>query len=619
MDTDSSRTPNRQPVPTWLDGLLPATLRGRLALTLVVVIFGVMVALGAYLVFAAKDLYVERLRDQMERQVQIIARAVGPAVDQGTIEAVDPLVKELSADVDTRITIVAEDGTVLGDSEADPRTMENHGGRAEIEEALRRGFGSSERTSSTLDEAFIYVAAPIPGNSGAVARVAQPLVEVDIAIRRVQRDVAIAAGVAAVLVAAAGIFVSRRITEPLDELRGHANQVASGRLEVAVRPASTRELGDLAHAFNMMTDRIRGLIRDSERSRQRLAAIVQNLSDGVILTDASQRVIDLNPAASRMLEASARWAAGQPFVVVARDHELADLLQKAMDGGEVTGATIEVGRRRKVLEAAAQRVTGPGEVLGVVVLRDITELRRLESVRREFVANVSHELRTPLASIRALVETLEAGAASDPEVAPDFLHRIVSEVDRLSALVNELLDLGRLESGRVTLKLEALDSAEVLRHGAERLRPQTERAGLTLDILVPDGLPTMAADRARIEQVLINLVHNAIKFTPTGGRIEVSATVADEMVEVSVADTGVGIDEEELPRVFERFYKADKSRRSDGTGLGLAITKHIVQAHQGTVWATSTLGEGSTFTFTIPLAGERIEPLPMGATSVTRR
>ncbi|MGH2562569.1 MAG: ATP-binding protein [Thermomicrobiales bacterium] len=589
------------------DGLIPATLRGRLALTLVVLIFGVMAGLGGYLVFAAKDLYIDRLRTQMERQVQVVARAVAPVVEQGAIEAVDPLVKELGADVDTRITIVAKDGAVLGDSDADPRTMENHSDRAEIRDALRRGLGSSERTSSTLDEAFMYVAVPIPGNSGAVARVAQPLAEVDSAIGRIQRDVAIAAGIAALLVAGAGIFVSRRITDPLDELRKHANQVASGRLDAAVTPASTRELGDLAHAFNIMTDRIRELIRDSERSRLRLAAIVQNLSDGVVLTDASQRVIDLNPAASRMLEATPRWAAGQPFVVVARDHELAELLQTVMAGGGVTVATVEFGRQRTVLETAAQRVTGPGEDLGVVVLRDITELRRLESVRREFVANVSHELRTPLASIRALVETLEAGAANDPEVGPDFLHRIVGEVDRLTALVSELLDLGRLESGRVVLKVEALDSAEVLRHGAERLRPQTERAGLTLDIMVPDGLPSMVADRARIEQVLINLVHNAIKFTPTGGRIEVNAAVVDDVLEVSVADTGVGIAEDELPRVFERFYKADKSRRSEGTGLGLAITKHIVQAHKGTVWATSEPNQGSTFTFTIPLAGEVVD------------
>jgi two-component system, OmpR family, phosphate regulon sensor histidine kinase PhoR len=223
-------------------------------------------------------------------------------------------------------------------------------------------------------------------------------------------------------------------------------------------------------------------------------------------------------------------------------------------------------------------------------------------VRREFVANVSHELRTPLASIKALVETLEAGAIDDPAVSADFLGRINGEVDRLAALVDELLDLGRLESGRVGLRLELLDPADLLRRGSERLRPQTERAQLQLTVSVPDGLPPVLGDRARIEQVLLNLVHNAIKFTPAGGRIDVKGEARDGYLSVSVTDTGIGMSESELQRVFERFYKADRSRRSDGSGLGLAIAKHIVLGHQGAITATSEEGVGSTFGFTLPFA-----------------
>jgi two-component system phosphate regulon sensor histidine kinase PhoR len=226
-------------------------------------------------------------------------------------------------------------------------------------------------------------------------------------------------------------------------------------------------------------------------------------------------------------------------------------------------------------------------------------------MRREFVANVSHELRTPLASIRAVVETLEAGAVDDPVVAGDFLRRIIGEVDHLVGLVDELLDLARLESGRAIVKPEASDPAALLTRAVERLRPQVARAGLELRIEVPSDLPPVRVDRGRIEQVLINLVHNAVKFTPEGGEIVVSAELVDGMLQVSVRDTGVGVTAEELPRIFERFYKSDPARRSPGSGLGLAIAKHIVQAHGGTIWAESTPDAGTTVSFTMPLARPR--------------
>jgi two-component system phosphate regulon sensor histidine kinase PhoR len=231
----------------------------------------------------------------------------------------------------------------------------------------------------------------------------------------------------------------------------------------------------------------------------------------------------------------------------------------------------------------------------------VTELRRLERVRREFVANVSHELRTPLTSIRAMVETLEAGAADDSEVAGKFFGHIIGEVDHLAALVDELLDLARLESDRAPLRLAAFDPAGVLVRAVDRMRPQAERAGLTVRSDVPPALPSVRGDCDRIEQVLLNLLHNAVKFTETGGEIVVAAEVADEMLRVSVRDTGVGIAAEKLPRIFERFYKTDAARRSPGSGLGLAIAKHVVQAHGGTIWAESAPGRGATLFFTLPL------------------
>jgi two-component system phosphate regulon sensor histidine kinase PhoR len=566
-------------------------------------VLGVLIALGVYLAVAGRQLYVDRLADQLAAQARMAAAAAAPALEAGEgVGAIDPLVKRLGGRIDARVTVIAADGTVLGDSVADPRTMDNHARRPEVIGAQQAGVGESQRHSATLDADFLYVAVPIPTAPGAVARVALSLDEVDAAVWRIRRDVGVAALVAATLATVVAVVIAGRIAGPLEDLRRQAGAVAGGRLDTVVRPAGARELADLGRAFNAMTGDLRRLIAELERSRARLEATLGNLNDGVVITDEAGTVVRLNGAAAGMLGTTSEEAVGRPFVVASRDHDLAGLLRTALATDGPRTATVEYGRGRRVLETSAQPFAGGGERLGLVVLRDVTELRRLEGVRREFVANVSHELRTPLASIRAVVETLEVGAVGDPAVAGEFLGQIVGEVDRLTALVDELLDLARLEAGRTALKLEACDPADLLARAVERLRPQAERAGLALRVEAPPDLPRVRVDRGRIEQVVLNLVHNAIKFTPPGGEIVGSAGVADGTLRVSVRDTGVGVAADELPRVFERFYKTDAARRSAGSGLGLAIAKHIVQAHGGTIWADSTPGRGATFSFTLPLA-----------------
>src|SRR5215207_2830549 len=586
-----------------LAALVPRTVRTRLALTQVGLVVSVVVALGVYFAVAGRQLYVDRLAEQLAAQAQIAAAAVAPALETGEgVEAIDPLVKRLGAGIDARVTIVAADGTVLGDSTADPGTMDNHGSRPEVIAARRTGIGEAQRHSATLDTDFLYVAVPITDMLGAVARVALPLHDVDAAVGRIWRDVVLATVTAAALAVIVSVIVARKITGPLEDLRRQAGILATGQLDAAVRPDSARELGDVARAFNAMAADLRRLVTAQERSRSRLEATLANLNDGVVITDEAGTVVRLNAAATRMLGTTIEEAVDRSFIVASRDHDLAALLRVALAKDEARTATVEHGRDHRILEASAQPFSGGGERLGLVVLRDVTELRRLERMRREFVANVSHELRTPLASIRAVVETLEAGAANDPAVAGDFLRRIIGEVDHLVGLVDELLDLARLESGRAIVKPEASDPAALLTRAVERLRPQVERASLVLLVEVPSDLPPVRVDRGRIEQVLINLVHNAVKFTPEGGEILASAELADGMLQVSVRDTGIGVTAEELPRIFERFYKSDAARRSPGSGLGLAIAKHIVQAHGGSIWAESTPGAGATVSFTIPLA-----------------
>jgi two-component system phosphate regulon sensor histidine kinase PhoR len=575
------------------------TLRGRLALTYAAVTVILLVALGAAIVTSVRDRYVDRLAGELADEARLTATAIAPTLASGTdASQLDRVVKQLGASIDGQITVIAADGRVLAVSHGDPGNLPNLSDRPEVRAALRGSGGLAEGTSR--DDASLAVAIATSTSPPVVVRVSAPLDDVNAAVARVRRDVIGVAIFGAVIAAAVAVVVSGRITRPLDALRRHASDVSRGHLDVSTPAVAPRELADLARSFNSMTARIRELVAEAERSRARLEAIFANLSDGVVIVDERGTVLGLNAAASTLLQTDPVWAVGHPFLTAARDHDLVQLMESAFAGSQAKTATIEYTRGGRAIEATAQPVAGADERFGIVVLRDISAVRRLEAMRREFVANVSHELRTPLASIRAVVETLEAGAIDDPPAAMDFLRRIVGEIDRLTGLVDDLLELGKAQSGRLALKLEPLSPADLISGGAERLRPQVDRAGLHLVVDVPADLPLVLADREKIEQVLINLIHNAVKFTPEG-TITVAARADGEVLRVSVEDTGVGIPEADLPRVFERFYKTDRARRSEGTGLGLAIAKHVVQAHGGTISVASQPGQGTRFEFTLPL------------------
>ncbi len=562
-----------------------------------------LVLLGLAILFGslARQLYVNRLSDQLTAQALLVGDSVSRVIGAGASRTeVAALVDALGTRVESRLTIVAGDGTVLADSDADPATMENHASRPEILEARRDGSGFENRWSETIDAQFLYVAVPIDGTPGLISRVAVPIAEIDSTVQRVQRLILAAAAAAIAMSVAIAWFISGRIARPLEDLRHQAHAVAAGDLTARVVPVATHELAEVGHAFNTMTEELQASLDALDQTRTRLEAVLSGLADGVVLTDEAGLVLRLNASAEQLLETSEASAIGQPFVLVCRDYELQHLLRQALEGASTPQATIEHGLNRRTLLTTASVVTGTRERLGLVVLRDISELRRLETVRREFVANVSHELRTPLTSIRAVVETLESGAVEDERVAKEFLGRIVGEVDRLTALVEDLLDLARLEAGRSKMRLEWIDPGELVMAGADRLRPQLERAGLTMTVARGEHLVPIEVDRVRIEQVLINLVHNAIKFTPHGGEVSLAVAQRDGTTEITVGDTGVGIAREEQSRLFERFYKSDKARRSEGTGLGLAIAKHIVQSHGGEISVESDVGKGATFRFTLP-------------------
>ncbi len=330
---------------------------------------------------------------------------------------------------------------------------------------------------------------------------------------------------------------------------------------------------------------------------------LSRLGKGVIVTDRNGVVLRVSGTQPGWFQSPDRDAVGRPFIEVVQDHEVNEVVRRCLADGRSAGAVVETVPGRSYLSIIAAPAGGDGGC--VVILDDLSELRRLEKVRREFVANISHELRTPLASLKLLSETLSSGGAEDAVLLRDYLARIEVEVDRLAQMVDELGELSLLETGQVSLERKAISVAELVHTAVGRLEAQAERAELRLAVSAPEDLPLVKGDARRLEQALVNLLHNAIKFTPPGGAIGVAARLDPGEVAVSVSDTGVGIQPEDLERIFERFYKADRSRSGQGTGLGLAIVRHIVRLHGGRVWAESQPGAGATFTFTLPVESER--------------
>jgi two-component system, OmpR family, phosphate regulon sensor histidine kinase PhoR len=584
------------------------SLRGRMVLTAVV---AAAVALAALLVLAGPVLRRRATRqteETLSAEARLMARVVEDALARGTdTEALDPLIDEASRDVGARVTVIARDGRVVADSAVSGQelaSLENHAGRPEVKEALAGTTGESQRHSKTVGADLLYVAVPVRhgGQMVGVARLSRPVGSVAEQARELWRAAALALLLALVATGLVSLLLSAPLARSLEEMMEAARQYAAGNFAARIRVRRADELGELARIINVSADQLQGRMAELARDRARTEAILSAMDDGVLAVDHRGKVVLANPMLTRSLEL--RDPIGRHYLEVIRQTEVGTLIEDVLRTGARREAEVELLQLRRVFAIAA--VPFPDEEGAphgaVLTFNEATERHRLESVRRDFVANASHELRTPLTSIRGFVEALEDGALEQPETARRFLGKIRTHADRMATLVTELLELSRLESGDREPEWEDVRPAEVAAAVTSSFAELAARKDVRLRHR-DRGAPEVRTDRERVRRILENLVDNAVKYTPEGGHVEITTSTArDGSARVEVADDGPGIAPEHQARVFERFYRVDKARSRElgGTGLGLSIVRHLAESVGARVSVESEPGRGSKFSVTLP-------------------
>jgi two-component system phosphate regulon sensor histidine kinase PhoR len=552
----------------------------------------------------------ETLR-QVEARLESTAVVLGELVADGAAKPSSPgmqdRVQRLASRSGTRMTVLDFNGNVLADSHEDPLRTESHANRPEFVAALQEGRGVADRVSPTLKMRMYYVALRVeePSSEAAVVRVAAPLDGVWSQTAWVGRRTAAAAGVVVLAGLAVSYLLAGRIIRPLRQLTWFARALASGNYQQEIYVSGRDELAELGHSLVQMRQELVRRLDELRQNAERLATVLGSMAEGVLAVDADHRIILANDASRSLLEIAVEEPAGRPAVEVTRVRGVHEAIVEAFRRRRPHNVELEVpGRARRILALRANRLPGDPCPGVVIVLNDVTELRRLENLRRDFVANVSHELKTPLASIKAYAETLRLGAMGDPEHNLQFVGRIEEQAERLHQLILDLLQIARVESGQAAFQVEDVPMAEVVDHCMPAFAGTASAKSIRLEVHPPESPLRVRADREGLRTILDNLVDNALKYTPSGGRIDIRWARDGDQCVLEVEDTGIGIAERDQARVFERFFRVDpaRSRELGGTGLGLSIVKHLVQAFGGSVGLSSKLGKGSRFHIRLPLA-----------------
>lgn len=569
-----------------------------------------LVAVTWYSSYSFRRFYLDQTRTELNTLAHFAAEQISPVLQTKESAELNEICKKLgdAGDGQIRITVILPSGKVLGDSDEDPAIMEDHSDRPEIIDAFTKGFGWSPRLSPTLGINMMYVAIPIKeqGEAVAVVRTAIPATAIDQALSNIY--VKILWGGVAIAICSAGIslVISRRISQPIVEMKQVAQRFAEGELDLRVPISAPSELGALAKALNEMAKQLYDRILTITKQRNELEAVLSSMVEGVLAVDADGHIVSINKAAADLLMIDSIHAQGRNVEEIIRNVDLHQFIRKTVDSEQSTEADIllPTGGGRYFQLHGASLSDSQGHTSGaVIVLNDMTRIRHLENIRRDFVANVSHELRTPVTSIQGFVEALCEGGIQEPKQIERYLKIIAKHSNRLNTIIDDLLSLSRLEEDEEKRKIsfEKVPLKQVLASAVELSSVKATEKNLTVELVCEDQIEEKV-NVVFLEQAVVNLVDNAIKYSEPDGKIRVSVQRSDKEVAIAVQDEGCGIEKKHLARIFERFYVVDKgrSRKLGGTGLGLSIVKHIAQIHGGHVTVKSTPGKGSTFTIHLP-------------------
>ncbi len=568
-----------------------------------------LLAVSWYALSFTRQFFLERTQADLEVSGMLLRAQVVRLLFPLDERAVDSLCKDAAGRTDTRVTVVLPDGRVVGDSEEAPANMDNHRDRDEIRDAYQGKIGMSIRYSDTISQTMMYVALPLYTNQqlAGVLRMSLALTAIDDRIGTIRWR--IAAGVLLVALLASGVswLVSRRIIQPLEKMRDGARRFADGDLFHRLPLSDIREFSGLAETMNHMAQQLQQRIDETNSQRSKTQAVLSSMREGVIATDLEQRVININPTAANMFGTPMASAYGRSVLEIVRNHEFQELMDRSLSTGESVASDVVYHQNGEQifnihctpLLDAAQKCMG-----GLAVISDVTQLRRLENMRRDFAASVSHEIKTPLTAIKGFVETLYSIDLDDREENRRFLKIIEKHVNRLAAIIDDLMQLSRIEDDREVQQIgkEICRLQDVLATAVGLCRQVVDEKGLAVRLTCEPDL-SGRFDATLLEQAAVNLLDNAAKYSPEKSTILIEAMTVNGEIQIRFKDQGMGIAKKHLPRLFERFYRVDKarSRKLGGTGLGLAIVKHIAQAHGGRVTVESELGKGSTFTVHLPV------------------